>query len=431
MITVAVLLILFTFLIYRWNFIRGLPFSFVVHYGLFAVKLAGAAAFFYIYTYYYSNNLRFKSDLWKYYQDAAAIYDLVGKGNHALFFKVMAGNDKDKDTKTFLQKETEFWYKKFNYGLYNENRTIIRFIVLLMFLTGKNIYALSLISVFLSYLGSAAIFRFFYQVAPDKKYGLLITSFLIPSVVFWTSPLLKEMLAVLFLGFTVYFANKRKWLYASVFFVLLFFTKIYLALALLPALVAYLAAQKVGLVKAYVSVYTLLAIVVIALHLSGSQWSVVTKLSQKQHDFINMAIAENAGSYIDIPPLNNRIMNFVRNLPQAFINSFFRPFLGDYRGIITLPNIIENIGLLIFMIFIFRRFRWPNDKKTANVVLMSLWFSVVVMLIIGYTVPVLGALVRYRSPVLPFLTGGLLLLGGRSFPSFPFFKFPTENKKGD
>ncbi len=410
MITVAVLFILFTFVIYKWSFIRGLPFPFAVRYGIFVIKLISAVFFFYIYTYYYSDNRRLKSDLWKYYEDAAAIYNLAGNGNYSFFFKVISGNDSDNDTKVFLQKETEFWYKKFNYGLYNENRTIIRFIVLMMFLTGKNIYALSLIAVFLSYLGGIAIFRFFYDVAPDKKYGLLVTSFLIPSVVFWTSPLLKEMLAVLFLGFTVYFAGKRRLLYAGVFYVLLFFTKIYIALALLPALISFLAAKKIGLAKAYVIVYTVLAVTVVALHFTGSQLSVIAKLSQKQHDFINMAIAENAGSYIDIMPLDNSIINLVKSFPQAFVNSFFRPFVFDYRGVITVPNIVENIGLLVFMIFVLFRFKVPADRKTANVVLMSLFFSVVAMLIIGYTVPVLGALVRYRSPVLPFLTGGLLLV---------------------
>lgn len=415
MITVSLLFILFTLLIWKWNFIKKLPFNFIVRYTLFLIKIAAGAAFFYIYTYYYSDNRRLKSDLWKYYEDATAIYDMTKQGNTALFFKVMVGKE-DEEVSSIMHKNTEFWYKKFNYGLYNENRTIIRFITLAMFITGKNIYALSLLAAFLSYLGWIAVFLFFYKYLGDRyKLVLLIALFLVPSVVFWTSALLKEMLVVFSLGFGLYFFDKKKYLWSGLFLILLSFTKIYIALPVFPALIAYSLAKKYGVAKSYGFVYLVALFLVLVLHFAGSKYDLLLKLSQKQHDFIVMAETSRAGSMIQLPELSNNLMNFVKMFPEAVFNSFFRPFVFDYTSVIVLPNIIENVLLLLYVLLIIVKFKRVENGKMLNISIFALVYAFTVFLIIGYTVPVLGALVRYRAPLLPFFVIGLSVFCGCNY----------------
>ncbi len=415
MITVILFFILFSLLIWKWRFIKKLPFGFAVRYLLFLIKIVAGVAFFYIYTYYYSNDRRLKSDLWKYYEDAAAIYDMAKQGNTALFIKVMAGKE-DEEVSHIMHDRTEFWYKRFNYGLYNENRTIIRFITLAMFITDKNIYALSLLAAFLSYLGWVAFFLFFYRYLGDRyKVVLLVALFLIPSVVFWTSALLKEMLVVFSLGFGLYFFDEKKYLWSGLFFILLSFTKIYIALPVFPALIAYLLAKKYGVAKSYVFVYLAAIVLVLGLHFACSKFDLFLKLSQKQHDFILMAEANGAGSTIELPKLNNGLMNFIKMFPEAVFNSFFRPFVFDYTSIIMLPNIFENVLLLLFVLLVFVRFKKEEDKKQLNIALFALVYAFTVFLIIGYTVPVLGALVRYRAPLLPFFVIGLSVFCGCNY----------------
>ncbi len=415
MITVILLFILFSLLIWKWSFIKKLPFGFAVRYLLFLIKIAAGVAFFYIYTYYYSDNRRLKSDLWKYYEDAAAIYDMAKHGNTALFFKVMGGKE-DEEVSRIMHDRTEFWYKRFNYGLYNENRTIIRFITLAMFITGKNIYALSLLAAFLSYLGWIAVFLFFYRYLGDSyKVVLLVALFLIPSVVFWTSALLKEMLVVFSLGFGLYFFDKKKYLWSGLFLILLAFTKIYIALPVFPALIAFSLAKKYGVAKSYGIVYLVAAVLVLGLHFAGSKYDLLLKLSQKQHDFIVMAKVNGAGSLIEMPELNNDLMNFVKMLPEAVFNSFFRPFVFDYTSVIVLPNIFENVLLLLYVLFVIVKFKKVEDKKLLNIAMFALVYAFTVFLIIGYTVPVLGALVRYRAPLLPFFVVGLSVFCGCNY----------------
>jgi hypothetical protein len=407
MITVFILFILFSLLIWKWSFIKKLPFNFLIRYLLFLLKVIAGAAFFYVYTYYYSDDRRLKSDLWKYYEDAAVIYDMAKQGDVSLFFRVMVGSE-DKEVSEIMHQRTEFWYKSFNYGLYNENRTIIRFIVVAMFLTGKNIYALSLLAVFLSYLGWIAIYIFFYRHLGDKyRWILLVAIFLIPSVVFWTSALLKEMLVVLFLGFGLYFLDEKKYLLSALFFVLSLFTKIYIALPVLPALLSYYLAKRYGVLKAYGVVYSVVIIAVLILHFAGSGSDLLLKLSQKQHDFITMAKAYGAGSLIELKNLDNNLLNFIKLFPMALFNSFFRPFIFDYTSVIVLPNIFENILLIVYVLFVLYKFKKVDNKEILNISMFALIYSFTVFLIIGYTVPVLGALVRYRAPLLPFFVVGL------------------------
>jgi hypothetical protein len=56
--------------------------------------------------------------------------------------------------------------------------------------------------------------------------------------------------------------------------------------------------------------------------------------------------------------------------------------------------------LLLFLVFLFWR---KNGTKLTPLLLFCIFFSLAVLMMIGYTVNVLGAIVRYRSIVLPLL----------------------------
>ena len=78
-----------------------------------------------------------------------------------------------------------------------------------------------------------------------------------------------------------------------------------------------------------------------------------------------------------------------------------RPYLTENKMIFYLPLALEillyEILFLIYIIF-------PVRKKDNNAfVYFGIFFTISMFLIIGYTVPVLGAIVRYRSIYFPFL----------------------------
>ena len=88
-------------------------------------------------------------------------------------------------------------------------------------------------------------------------------------------------------------------------------------------------------------------------------------------------------------------------LPQAFALSTVRPYPSDVHHLLSLAAAAE-IDFLVLIFFVF--LVWPKKGHFQNPFLVfCLFFSFSVLMMIGYSVDVLGAIVRYRSIVLSFL----------------------------
>jgi len=134
-------------------------------------------------------------------------------------------------------------------------------------------------------------------------------------------------------------------------------------------------------------------------YLSPYNFSAIVTI--KQHHFINLAKEFNSGSYIDIPLLSDSFLSFLINIPNALLNSMFRPFIWESHNLLALVSSIENLILFVFIVLtiIFRK-----KQKINQWVFISFSFSFLLFILIGIATPVLGALVRYKVPALPFLS---------------------------
>ncbi|HUQ97210.1 MAG TPA: hypothetical protein VM010_06070, partial [Chitinophagaceae bacterium] len=81
--------------------------------------------------------------------------------------------------------------------------------------------------------------------------------------------------------------------------------------------------------------------------------------------------------------------------------SVLRPYFSDIRHLLSLAAAVEiNCLLLLVLVFLI----WNYKAIRLNgFSLFCIFFSLSVLLIIGYTVNFLGAIVRYRSVILPLL----------------------------
>jgi hypothetical protein len=118
----------------------------------------------------------------------------------------------------------------------------------------------------------------------------------------------------------------------------------------------------------------------------------------KQQEFINLT---GGGSSIPIRQLKPNAISFLINTPQAITLSTIRPYPSDVKHILSLAAAIEVIALLLmFALFLI----WPkNGVRSKNLVYFCCFFSMSVLLAIGFSVNNLGAIVRYRSIILPLL----------------------------
>jgi hypothetical protein len=88
--------------------------------------------------------------------------------------------------------------------------------------------------------------------------------------------------------------------------------------------------------------------------------------------------------------------------------SAIRPYPSDVKHLLSLAAALEiNLLTLLFIVFLF----WRNKAHVDRPFLyFCLFFSFSVLLSIGYTVNFLGAIVRYRSLVFPFLFAPMFAL---------------------
>lgn len=117
-----------------------------------------------------------------------------------------------------------------------------------------------------------------------------------------------------------------------------------------------------------------------------------------------------AQSYIETTPINNSPVQLIKNIPEALINAYARPFPGDPGSTLRFPAMTEVWGLSIFLIFCFL-FRRSIDTKTMGIIASLLIFAFSLLVVVGWTTPVIGAIFRYRFPAfLALVIVGIIII---------------------
>jgi len=102
--------------------------------------------------------------------------------------------------------------------------------------------------------------------------------------------------------------------------------------------------------------------------------------------------------------LEPNFTSFVINLPQTLSLSMLRPYPSDVRHILSLAAATETDWLLLlFLVFLFFPNKRNNQRQPTIFIYFCLFLSFSVLMTIGYSVNNIGAIVRYRSIILPLL----------------------------
>lgn len=114
-------------------------------------------------------------------------------------------------------------------------------------------------------------------------------------------------------------------------------------------------------------------------------------------------------SNIEVTPIGGSFGQLIRNIPEALCNAGLRPLPGDPGGWLKYLAMLETLGLCIWIIVTLRGWRDAHPETKLQVI--TLWFfALALLLLIGWTTPVLGALVRYRIPAyFALVLAGILL----------------------
>lgn len=102
-------------------------------------------------------------------------------------------------------------------------------------------------------------------------------------------------------------------------------------------------------------------------------------------------------SYFESVKINNRGINLITSIPEAFFNTLIRPFPTDPGSGLKYFSFIQNMGLLAWFVFVFfnRRKLKPEEQYRFYILVIS---SLIILLVIAWTTPVFGAITRYKVP---------------------------------
>jgi len=262
---------------------------------------------------------------------------------------------------------------------------------------------------------------FMYKILENKlnnKFWTIVISFLIPSVVFWGSGYHKEGLILTSICAIIFYVEKLVFLkryflaIPILFFTILLFTlRVNILFAFVPAMLCWILSMKFPR-KAMVSFLGINAISLVIFfmgHFFSSLLDFPRYVAERQWEFIQLQ----GKTMIEVPRLTADFAGFVRNFPFAIKMVFVHPYFGE-GGLSYIPFSVETflftittvlgIGVLLF-----------KKEKMPIFFMFCLNFGVLMLLIIGYTVPNVGAIVRYKSVALPFLLAAFMPIFIKTF----------------
>jgi hypothetical protein len=377
--------------------------------GLFTLKTVVGILVWWIYTYYYTD--RSTSDIYRFFNDARVAYDLLGT-RPDLYLKLITGIDGHSPELLTIYDIMNNWYKSFDDGFINENRTLIRMNALLMPLTNGSYFGNLVIVCFAGTLAQAYLFKAVTAAFAVNHLFLFALLNLWPSELFWSSALMKEpMLMIglaLAIGSVVYLKKEKKITPMLIFLpgvFLILYSKFYVGVALIMPLMALFITKATAGVRKSMSIslflFLLLPFLVLLWGKLAPQRDIPKLIAAKKNAFANVAESTNAGSAFHIPALNPDLCSLTALAPTGITNALFRPFPQDADSLMEWAAVAENTLFLCLIAFL--TFRISRNAPWRSFSFNLILFGIIVLVLGGITVNISGALVRYKMPVIPYL----------------------------
>jgi hypothetical protein len=403
---------LFVFIITKVRFfeIENLDKNYLIFF--FGLKALAGILLTLIYTYYYTDQT--KADIYRYFNDSKVISAVLFH-NPVAWAKIMTGiGAYDTDAFAYLVHTQYFSHPTADFV--TSNAFLIRFISLLNYFSCADIFIDTLFFNFITFTGFVFLLKAFQPFFRNSEKLLCIPVFLIPSIVFWSSGLLKEPLMIAGVSCYLYL-----WLTADSRNMLITVMVLAMALLFVSLLKLYVAAMLIlcsiflPFGKSFTGLpFPLARRAMLFLVILSGFWYFFSqqfceKIIYKRNEFVLLSIAENAGSSLDKQLAEPDCEHLFALVPPGLVNTMFRPFAWEggklfqrFFGIETLLQFLFIVALIPF---------WKIPPKTKlSLSLFCFSFAFLNYLMIGITIPVLGAIVHYRITGILFLLLGVLMI---------------------
>lgn len=254
---------------------------------------------------------------------------------------------------------------------------------------------------------------------PNTESAIAFSFLLFPSIVFWSSGITKETIALAGLFcisavFVKQIANhKISWLEWALFVIsiwLVYSVKYYYLAIFLPILVTTWLHQKIIQLRlnsqslllsvaTWILLLLLLLIPVTQIHPNFHPTTFLSVLHKNYVDFIALSSYEDA---LHFSNLEATWQSVVRYSPLALFSGLFRPFPWQASNALQFFASLENVLLFVFTITALPSLLKLKQNPQRVLVIATLTFCVVLCIFLTLSTPNYGTLVRYRVGFLPF-----------------------------
>lgn len=393
-------LVLFSWLITKVRFVKNTGISNHVIVGLFLLKIIAGITIGWVSLHVYGKG----NDYWNVNRDGWIEYKLLW-ANPKEYFTNIFHSQYSKGYGGLFDSFQSFW----NDLRYN---IIIKFLSVCNFFSRGNYYINSIFFNFFVFLGNVAFYKLFIQLYKKQQWAVIICCFLLPSMLYFTSGIQKDGIVFTTLGFLCYAVFQllqqrskplKKYLLVTVVaLIILFLIRSYVLINLVPALAIWVLVVKFNWwpLITFVIGYIIIGVFFFNINSIAKFVDPPNTVVQKQADFFQLPIAT---TQLKTDTLAPNFKSFVSNAPQALNHTLLRPYINELPSKSLLPINIEILvyQLLLIVAIAFKR---KHDVDDINpFIIFGLFFTVTMFLFIGYIMPNLGALIRYRSVYLVFI----------------------------
>jgi len=306
-------------------------------------------------------------------------------------------------------------------GLINNKPRSVFFVKiagLIALLTDGNYVLMSIFISYVSFLASWYAFRKLVSRFPDARRAAAVAFLFFPSVVFWSSGLIKESLGLASLyiltGFflTIYGQKKIKgweWILATLFFWIgwnlkYYWIGIFIPVVLTTLIIARLVKGRENLRRLETALWFGLFIIFLfaatSLHPNFYPNRIVDVIWESNQEFMNLAAPGNVVHYNHLQP---DFFAMATNAPGALLAGIFRPYCWESHNLFSAMAAIENTIVLLLVISAATAIRKFFVSPHRILSLAIILYTVLLAIFLALSTPNLGTLSRYKIGFLPFL----------------------------
>lgn len=315
---------------------------------------------------------------------------------------------------------------------------VVRVAGIFSLVTFNTYSAIAIIFASLSFLSLWMLFIALCKIYPGLSHKLFFSLFFIPSVIFWGSGVLKDTLTLSALSLFVYaFINLfifNKNYFSSILLLsgalfVLFKVKIYILIALIPALLIWLFSIKIKRISNKVLRIVLGPVVFFGFSALGlllmnqitqgsdkySMSSVLTTIEVTAKDNSMWTVRKDGSGY-NLGDYDFSAKGVILKSFPAIWVSLFRPYLWEANSPIMLSSALESFAFLILTFYFLLRNKFKvifKEVRSDPFIIFCFVFSLTFAFAVGISSGNFGSLVRYKIPLMPFYLIGLLLLNSK------------------